>query len=298
MSAKIYIGTAGWSYNDWWGIIYPPSKSRGFDELHYLSQFLNLVEINTTFYRIPTLRMTRSWARRGAEFGDFLFIVKLYQGFTHENKPLDRGEAEAFSSALAPLEESGILGGMLIQYPWSFKYSDTAFDAMRRLCDAFSCFPLAIEVRHSSWLNSEYMKFLARRRIAFVNIDQPLFHDSVPPTTHITADMVYFRLHGRNRKNWFRDNATPEERYDYLYSSGELDEWIPRFRDAEKKSEKVIVVYNNHFKSQAVCNVLQTRAALTGERVEIPERMLAVYPHLALTGKQVPKSGIQGDLFL
>ena len=106
MKGNMYIGTAGWTYDDWNGLVYPQPKPRGFDEILFLSNLVNLLEINTTFYRIPHLGLTRSWTHRAESLDDFLFNVKLYRGFTHERDARDPSQVHAFSRALEPMVEA------------------------------------------------------------------------------------------------------------------------------------------------------------------------------------------------
>ncbi|MCX7765695.1 MAG: DUF72 domain-containing protein [Candidatus Sumerlaeia bacterium] len=301
MLAKLYIGTAGWSYDDWWGIIYPPTKIRGFDELKFLGQFFNLVEINTTFYRPPSRRQTESWARRGLQIRsketDFLFIVKLYQQFTHVRDNLDITAIADFSAALTPLVENNLLACILIQFPWSFRFTEENFYWVQNLTRALSGFPLAIEVRHSSWLCQPYYEFLSLHKIIFVNLDQPIFHHSVTPTDYVFSEDSYFRFHGRNKENWFREDISPDQRYNYLYSGEEINEWLPRIQRAQRLCKRVFIIFNNHFQAKAVCNALQLKSALTGATYSLPASLLQAYPQLNSIVRESPTTNNQKDFF-
>ncbi len=299
MNSRLYIGTAGWSYDDWWGIVYPASaKRKGFDELLYLARYFNLAEINTTFYRIPNLRLIYSWLRRTEKHQDFRFSVKLYQGFTHNRETLDNEEVNAFRRAVQPLMEYGRLGVILIQFPWSFKYSEESRAWLGRIVEHFESFPLAVEVRHSSWLCREYFDFLTQHDISFVSIDQPIFGQSIKPSDFYAFNRkAYFRLHGRNRTMWFKEEAGRDERYNYLYSEDELAEWVPRVRNAEKTCDEVYIVFNNHFAGKAVANALQVKAALTGETFDLPSTLVGTYPALSSLAKPAPPEAHQKDLF-
>lgn len=301
MVAELYIGTAGWSYDDWWGIIYPPAKTRGFDELKFLGQFFNVVEINTTFYRPPSRRQTESWARRGLQLRskekNFLFIVKLYQQFTHVRDNLDINAISDFSAALSPLVENNLLACILIQFPWSFRFTEENFNWVQNLTQALSDFRLAIEVRHSSWLCEPYFEFLSERKITYVNLDQPIFHHSVMPTDYVFSEDGYFRFHGRNKENWFREDASPDQRYDYLYTGEEMNEWIPRIKNAQRLCKRIFIIFNNHFQAKAVCNALQLKATLTGATFRLPASMLQTYPQLKSIANESHPSNGQPDFF-
>lgn len=264
----VRIGPAGWSYKDWEGIVYPSHGSR-FDHLAYLSSYFDTIEVNSSFYRIPPPAHAASWARRVAANGHFAFTVKLYRGFTHE-KEASSDEVDAFRKFLGPLAEAGRLGALLVQFPWSFRNDEAARERLHSLFQSFREFPLALEVRHATFQNEEFAKFLEERRVGFVNIDQPLFSDSVKPAEMVTGPLAYVRLHGRNYQKWFAHEES-WERYDYLYSEKELKPWAERVtRMSEEKD--VFVVTNNHFRGQAIINALDL-GRMTGREPRVPPPM-------------------------
>src|SRR3954451_13548924 len=120
MEHQVRIGPAGWSYKDWEGTVYPPHGSK-FDHLAYLASFFDPIEINSPFYRIPPPTHAKSWVRRVAGNPDFKFTSKAYRNFTHERTALSEDEVKAFREYLDPLMESGRLGAILLQFPWSFR---------------------------------------------------------------------------------------------------------------------------------------------------------------------------------
>ena len=123
---QIRIGPAGWSYADWEGIVYPREKSKGFDHLVYLSRYFDTIEINTTFYRPPTQKMTDSWIRRTSHNPQFQFTAKLWQKFTHEAGKIAASDVNLYKEGMSPLFDSGKLGAVLVQFPWSFKNEDAS----------------------------------------------------------------------------------------------------------------------------------------------------------------------------
>jgi uncharacterized protein YecE (DUF72 family) len=123
---------------------------------------------------------------------------------------------------------------------------------------------------------------LAELGIGFCNIDQPKLGQSLRPSAEATSSIGYVRLHGRNYKNWFAENAKSSDRYDYLYSMKELEPWADRVRMiSEKRRESVFVVSNNHYEGKAVVNAFQLTALLTDRPVRPPENLLRRYPELA-----------------
>jgi uncharacterized protein YecE (DUF72 family) len=271
---RVLVGTAGWSYKDWEGTVYPPHGSK-FDHLAYLSHYFDLIEVNSSFYRIPPPTHARSWVRRVAGNDDFLFTVKLFRGFTHAREELKADDAEAFRKFLDPLADAGRLGALLIQYPWSFKEAEGRVDELFEVVKTFRDYPLAVEVRHASLQNEEFLGRLREESVAFVNIDQPLFSDSVKPSAIETSPLAYFRFHGRNYEKWFAHEES-WERYNYLYSASELEPWIEKINRLEK-AEKVFVVTNNHFRGQAAVNAVEIKRRL-GQPAEAPPQLAETYP--------------------
>ncbi|HOO77401.1 MAG TPA: DUF72 domain-containing protein [bacterium] len=279
-AGKILVGTAGWSYPDWKGVLYPPRPPRGFDPLVYLARYLDLVEINSTFYRPPTPRSSESWAKKISPFPKFRFTLKLYRGFTHDLKLSGTLETDAWDEGIAPLEAGGRVGAILAQFPYSFHRTAGSCSFLAALRDRFPDSPLVAEFRHGSWDSPETAELLAALGIGFCNIDQPRVSFSLGPSALATSPVGYVRLHGRNVREWFRPGAGRDRRYDYLYRGAELEEWEDRIRSLAGRTPEVYVVANNHFRAQAVCNALQIRSALDERRLKIPPLLLEAYPDL------------------
>jgi len=294
--SRYYIGTAGWSYEDWEGIVYPPDKAPGFHPLAYLAATINIVEVNSTFYRPPALSMSLFWIKRLSDFPDFLLAVKVYQAFTHDRKNWSQKDVDGFKLGIEPLRAEGRLATLLFQFPWSFQHSNSNMDYLIRLFQAFSGYPMTIEVRHSSWDHPVFYVLLSQHRVCFCNIDQPVIGSSLGPSARATiGEFSYVRLHGRNYRDWFRKEAGRDDRYNYLYSSEELDEWVERIKDLGRNTDKVFVITNNHYRGQALANALQIKNKITGELLNIPRTMLQKYPVLMDIAKKLAKG--QLDLF-
>ena len=297
----IRIGTAGWSYEDWVGIVYPKRPPRGFDRLELLASLFDTNEINSTFYRIPPARMARDWAGRVAHNPRFAFTAKLYRGFTHEREG-GLAERTAFLEALEPLAADDRLGCVLAQFPVSFHNTPDSRERLRRILEDFSLFPLAAEFRHRSWDEPDTLALLTDHRAAFVNIDQPWLGENLRATSHVTAPAAYYRFHGRNAAKWFGPDTSNEQRYNYLYSDRELEPWVSRIREAAARLETpvsasgreasrgVYAILNNHFRGQAVANAIQLQNALTGTSPQAPETLRETYPALrtVTTGQTGP----------
>ena len=273
-TSKIRIGPAGWSYKDWEGTVYPPHGSK-FDPLAYLSAYFDTIEINSPFYRIPPATHAKSWVRRVSTNPDFKFTTKVFRGFTHEKEPLAKADVKAFRDYLAPLAEHDRLGAILIQFPWSFRNSPESREKLVGLFTAFAAYPKALEVRHSTFQEPEFYEFLEEHDVSWVNVDQPLFSDSVKPSDTVTGPIAYARLHGRNYEKWFA-HAETWERYNYLYSAQELEPWVERIEKMSKKKETYVVT-NNHFRGQAILNAADLKESL-GMGGEVPPQLKEAYP--------------------
>jgi uncharacterized protein YecE (DUF72 family) len=279
--AKYYVGTAGWSYEDWEGIVYPLAKGRGFHPLAYLSGFINIVEVNSTFYRPAPPAMVRAWLQRIEGHPDFMLSLKLYQAFTHPREGFSQKEVDDVRTGADLVLLQNRLAALLIQFPWSFRNSPQNAEYLDRLLALFAGYPLAVEVRHASWDRPGFYELLRSRHAAFCNIDQPVIDASIKPSAvSTTPDFAYVRLHGRNYQNWFREGAGRDARYDYLYAHDELTDWVDRIKELGAKSGKVYVITNNHYRGQAMANALQIRNMITGQKVDVPELMLEKYPIL------------------
>jgi uncharacterized protein YecE (DUF72 family) len=281
---NVKIGIAGWSYPDWKDIVYP--SGGGWNKLRFIAQFFPAIEINSTFYRIPSTRVVDGWCAEVSSAEDFTFAVKLLQDFTHgENKGDITGldftrNVSSFKQALQPIQKSGRLGAVLIQLPYSFHLQSKNLDYLKQLFHAFEGAPLVVEVRHRSFQNKEFFDFLRLCRVGFVNLDQPPVSYSLGPTAEITGPVAYVRFHGRNSAAWFNENATRDERYDYCYSGEELGEWIERVEQLSSGAVRVYVMFNNHFRGQEVVNALEFLHLWSEKPVPVPAPLKRVYPRL------------------
>ena len=294
------IGPAGWAYKDWWGVVYPPKKSRDFNELSFLAQYFDTVEINVSFYRPVTEKMAKSWLERVRENRSFRFTAKLWRGFTHDRNSTTADEVE-FKAGLAPLLDAGCFGALLLQFPWSFRNTEENRTYVAKLRAEFSEYPLVLEVRHASWSEPGTLDLLEQMDLGLCNIDQPLFARSVKPSALTTSATGYIRLHGRNYQSWFTENKFVGERYDYLYSINELEPWLDRIKTVEHAVKDTYVVTNNHFRGKAVVNAVEISSILKGKPVNAPASLVEHYPEVrefAALAAQPPGQLSPGQLFL
>jgi len=276
----IRIGPAGWSYDDWEGIVYPLEKGKKFDPLAYLAELFETIEINNTFYRPANLKMSSAWAKRIQANPDFKFTAKLYRLFTHEREKRTPADADAFKKGLDPLIENGRLGALLLQFPYSFHFNSENLDYLKELIQIFRDYPLVFEARHASWDRAVVYQFLREQKVGFCNIDQPQVSYSIGPTKKVTSEIGYLRLHGRNVKDWFREGAGRDARYDYLYNEFEIFEIGERIRQIAAGAKETYVITNNHYRGKAVCNALELKKKLGLKMPKIPDILLEHYPRL------------------
>ena len=260
--SSILIGTAGWSYPDWENVVYPPGKAG--ERLRAVARYLDCVEVDSAFYHPPTPRTTEGWVRSVDQQPGFRFLAKAWQRFTHERSSRwTQAEYELLTTGLQPLHEAGRLDSLLFQFPWSFRNEAKSRDWLADIADTFADWPLAVEVRHDSWLEEGTLELFRERHLTFCNIDQPVLAHCLPPTAHATTEVGYFRLHGRNAKNWLLEKQDVYGgRYDYLYSAMELDELLAHITKITARTKKTFVVFNNHKDGKAFSNALQLKARL------------------------------------
>ena len=277
----IRIGPAGWSYKDWSGIVYPKRRPAGFHEAAYLAQYFDTIEINTSFYGPIAPDSARKWITLVSGNPRFIFTAKLWQQFTHEQ---DAGaeDERAVRAGFDVLQEGGMLGAVLLQFPFSFHNTDDNLEYFKKLLAQFAAYPLVVEVRHASWNEKSFYELLRERGVGFCNIDQPIIGKSLKPSERVTAKAGYVRLHGRRYDTWFSDNpAVPsEERYNYLYSGEELEPWAERIRKVAQHSQITFVITNNHYQGKVVVNALQLIYLLTKKNIIAPPMLIEHYPEL------------------
>ncbi len=279
--SPIRIGPAGWSYQDWKGIVYPKRMPREFHEASYLATYFDAIEINTSFYQPLRPEHCRQWIGLVSANPRFLFTAKLWHRFTHEDGATTE-DATAVRAGFDVLRDAGKLGAILLQFPFSFHRTKENTAYLKKLAKRFADYPLVVEVRHASWNDKGFYSTLHESGVGFCNIDQPVIGRSLEPSKETTAAVGYVRLHGRRYDTWFSDdpNLPSAERYNYLYSEKELEPWAERIRSVASGTERTFVITNNHYRGKGVVNALQLINLLTGVKVKVPEPLRQHYPEL------------------
>jgi len=324
---EVRIGTSGWSYpsgpGTWNGIFYPSRRSRPAgrpakaDDLAYYAEHFDTVEVNSSFYRLPDPAVTRGWAIRTPSRFDF--CLKLFQKFTHpsmyskgadvraagDESPIPAvsgADVDAFRQSIEPIASAGKLGALLAQFPPTFRHGEDALGYLAWLMQAFSDYPVAIELRHRSWSDreQEVLGLLRAHGAAWVQIDEPKFRFSIrQDRLPDPGSLCYMRLHGRNAEQWWKHDH-PDERYNYLYSPAEIDGFADTVTRVRQLVQNIYVFMNNHFAGKAVANAAALRHAV-GQPVpgEYAGEMLERYAFLrgivARTGSDSLFDGLERE---
>ena len=209
-----------------------------------------------------------------------MFTAKLGRRFTHE-RLIGSGEVAQFKEGLWPLLRARKLGCLLMQFPWTFRYTQENREYLISLRRAFHEFPLVAEMRHGSWMHEEALGTLIDYRVGFANIDQAAYTKAMPPSSFVTSAVGYVRLHGRNPQDWQREfgrAVKPIAAHDYLYSTAELAEWKPRIEHVQRHSAVTFVFANNDVGGKSVVNALQLAEILGDQRRLAPPDLIQRFP--------------------
>jgi uncharacterized protein YecE (DUF72 family) len=277
------------------GVFYPKGANTAEERLRYYADQFPVVEVDATYYVLPSKRTAESWVERTPK--DFIFDIKAHALMTGQptevarlpkaikeelgtelrdkkriyRKDLPKELLDAvygqFRDAIEPLVEADKLGAVFVQFPkWVFPSNEAReliLETRQRLD-----LPIAVEFRHGSWFNEKNaertIKFLEANKIPYVAVDEPQgFKSSVPPVVVPTSpDLAVFRFHGRNEENWEKKGITPAERFRYLYDEDELADWTPKIAAVAKKTKDTHVIFNNCYSNYATTNAREAARLL------------------------------------
>ncbi len=253
----IYIGTSGWSYQDWIGSFYPPRLKKP-QMLPYYQQFFPVSEINYTYYSMPSATTLEQIRRKATQMR---FAVKAHRSMTHERTE-EREIWRIYAEALEPLREHDQLAAVLFQFPYSFKCTQRSYDYLAEIAEYFDPLPLVMEFRHLSWFHQRTFEIMRKWRVALCSVDAPRLPGLTHNEVHVTSEIAYYRLHGRRADEWFSgDNVT---RYDYSYSDSEIKELAKNVGELHREAETVYVFANNHPRGQAIDAAVKLARELQG----------------------------------
>ncbi len=247
---QVWIGTSGYSYPDWVGPFYPRGTKPG-RMLDFYSRQFPVVELNFTFYRLPTAEQLVRLAEQTPE--GFQFLVKLPRSLSHER--LDR-DLLPFRHAADALARRGRLLGLLCQLPQSFHHGRDSMTWIDHLGNELADLSLAIEFRHASWYRDDVPEWLREHRLDLVAVDVPDLRGLYPRGLVRSGPRIYVRFHSRDAARWYRSD---KERYDYLYKDAEMGEWVHALATAAPQTERAALLFNNCYRGQAVENARRMR---------------------------------------
>ena len=262
-TVSLEIGTASWTDRS---LIeskryYPDSCTSAEDRLRFYASEFPLVEVDSSYYGLPSERNSTLWVERTPD--DFTFNVKAFRLFTtHPTQPralpaMVRNELspelankknlyyrdlppalqdrlwEMFERALLPLHSPGKLGVIVLQFPSWFMPRRESFNHIEECAEHLSLYRVSVEFRNRYWLNEDNLEetfsFLRRNHFSFIGVDEPQgFRSSVPPVADVTGEFGIIRFHGRNRDTWdAKGLASAAQRFDYLYSLAGISQMEP-----------------------------------------------------------------------
>jgi uncharacterized protein YecE (DUF72 family) len=276
---SIRIGTCSWADDALSKYFYPP-KFPAKERLAYYADHFDTVEVDSTYYRLPSESMVQGWAERTPD--DFTMHVKAFGLMTRhpvklevlpddlrDAMPVDergrvdrpprelRGEVfRRFLEALEPLRVAGKLGGILFQLPSYVVFKEHSFEYLEWAREQLGGDTMLVEFRHRSWLEeqnvAETLSFLERIDAAYVTVDAPKSQSAknlVPTVPAVTSSLAYVRFHGRNLDTWNKRGGSAAERFDYLYSDEELAEWVPILQQLAGEAREAYAFFNNNSSS-------------------------------------------------
>jgi uncharacterized protein YecE (DUF72 family) len=250
---QVWIGTSGYAYHDWTGPFYPQGLKPTRMLAHYCQHF-PLVELNFTFYRLPTPEMLARLAEQTP--AGFQFLVKLPRTLSHEE---NRRDLSPFRLAVDQLMARGQLLGLLCQLPQATHQTASHKNWLDTLALELAGYRLAIEFRHHSWFDPNVTSWLAERGVDLVSVDVPDLARLYPRGLVRSSPRLYVRFHSRNADNWYRSD---KDRYDFDYSDTVLDEWADVLAGQVGQAERVLLLFNNCQRSQAAANAQRMRELL------------------------------------
>jgi len=301
---RVRVGTCSWTEKTMVGLWYPKGVTTPEERLRYYATKFGTVELDSSFYAIPRRQYAEAWVERTPH--DFIFHVKAYGLMTghevdermlapelrnyaydstrgrvrHADPDMVDASFDLFLDAIEPLREAGKLGGILMQFPPYFT-ARTAGEERRNLAyleymsGKLDGYRTLVEFRHPSWVDERHLtrtlRFLRERGLSYVSVDNPQFpgQTTMPPLSAATTDWAYLRMHGRNADTWFASTTTSADRFDYLYSTEELEAWVAPIERLATEADETFVMFNNNKYDYAQRNASEI-ATILGDLVVPP----------------------------
>ena len=270
-AVDLRIGTSGYSYSDWRKVFYPDDVGQK-DFLTYYSSRFHTVELNFSYYRMPTSRQMSGMVVRSGPVMDF--SIKAHQSLTHQVEADSWPDSlREYREAVTPLLEAGRLAAVLCQFPHSFHYVPEKRRYLHKLLVEMRDMPVVVEFRNATWMTNRVFDTLREMNVGLCCVDEPRLPRLPPALDVVTSDCAYVRFHGRNAATWWSARSAAA-RFDYLYSEEELAGWLARISSMIQSAPKVRIYFNNHRCGQAPANALMLKKLLADSGVlECPEKL-------------------------
>jgi len=250
VTATIRLGTCSFADEGLLKAWYPRGVSTPKARLAYYAERFDTVEVDSPYYHLPDPAVTGHWAQRTPP--EFVFHVKAHASMTH-HEPAEQERAFAeLRASLEPLELSGKLRGILLQYHPRFVKSREALDELSHVAALLDPLVPLVEFRHRSWLGEDErddtLAFLERHGLAYVSVDAPRTRATnvLPPVAAATHRVAYVRFHGRNVRTWNIRSERSSDRFDWMYEAEELAEWVPKLGRLADEADEVYAMFNNN----------------------------------------------------
>jgi uncharacterized protein YecE (DUF72 family) len=295
-TAIIRFGTCSWTDPTLLaeGVFYPPEASAPESRLRYYSSRFPVVEVDSSYYALPSRRNSEMWVERTP--ARFAFDIKAHALMTGQPSEVKRLPADLkkalpkavgekariyakdlepelrqevwqrFREAVEPLHAAGKLGAIMLQYPRWFSPNDRARTELAEAGERLEGLPCAVEFRNAAWFEGtaavSTLRLLEDDGLSFVMVDEPQgLKSSVPPIVGVTAKrLAVIRMHGRRAEAWEQQGIPVVERFRYLYSEKELAEWVPRILAVAQQAEHVHVLMNNCYANYGTTNAAELAA--------------------------------------
>jgi uncharacterized protein YecE (DUF72 family) len=300
----VLVGTSSWTdptlLKSGW---YPREARTPELRLQYYASQFPIVEVDSSYYALPAEKTARLWVERTS--AGFVFNIKAFSLFTRhpaQVRALPRDIRDAlpqkarekarvyekdipedlkkeiwkrFEDALLPLDSAGKLGLVLFQFPEWFLPSSDSRDYILSCKESLPQYRLAIEFRNGSWLSEtnreRTLSFLRENNLVYTCVDEPQgFRSSVPPVAQATSDIAVIRFHGRNKESWERKDISVAERFQYLYSTAELEEWGPPIQHLASGTKQLHVLFNNCYADYGVRNARDMQGLARALQLRLP----------------------------
>lgn len=262
---ELYLGTGGYSNDDWLGLLYP-QNAKPAAYLGYYAQHFNAVELNSSFYAIPGIKAFEGMLKKSQS--RLRFAIKAHQSITH-SRDANPDTYQRLLESIQPLRDAGMLGPILLQFPYSFPRNPENRLYLQEVLRQLGGSTVAVEFRHASWDNPTVREAFHKAAVTLVSVDYPPLSGLPQPGLQLTSSIAYIRMHGRNSKTWW-DGKSAAERHDYRYSSDELRPWVLDIVAHKEQLSQVYLMMQNTTKGHAIDNLRMLRDLFAEEGIEAP----------------------------